>query len=181
MKLLLSQINYSPAGKNYIENRLAVKLIMFWATCLLLALPWSVSPWQCSHQPQVSVHTPPSRNDVLSLAPGYLARIPKYWKECGIWAELHRGHLSVWMAGKMPTCLFHPQNREKQTLEKVFPHQLSPFWCVVTQTGGEEDFVYPKVNFSLGFWSFSGSAVSEAAANNLSSNGHISLVPNALI
>lgn len=52
---------------------------------------------------------------------------------------------------------------------------------MVTQTGGEEDFVYSKVNFGLGFWSFSGSAVSEAAANNLSSSGHISLVPSALI
>lgn len=46
MKLLLSQINYSSAGKNYIENGLAVKLIMFWAKCLLLALQWCVRLWQ---------------------------------------------------------------------------------------------------------------------------------------
>jgi len=38
MKLLLSEINYSSAGRNCIENELAVKLMMFWATCLLLAL-----------------------------------------------------------------------------------------------------------------------------------------------
>lgn len=52
---------------------------------------------------------------------------------------------------------------------------------MVTLIGGEEDFFYPEVNFSLRVWSFSGSAVSEAAANNLRNSGHISQVPSALI
>lgn len=71
MKLLLSQINYSSAGKNYIENGLAVKLIMFWAKCLLLALQWCVRLWQWSCQSHTVLCIPSSKRGLLSLVPGY--------------------------------------------------------------------------------------------------------------
>lgn len=71
MKLLLSQINYSSAGKNYIENGLAVKLIMFWAKCLLLALQWCVRLLQRSCQSHTVLCIPSSKRGLLSLVPEY--------------------------------------------------------------------------------------------------------------
>lgn len=129
--------------------------------------------------PALDIHTPPPRNDVLSLAPRYLARIPKYWgRNVGsetstgdifpcAWLEKHLCASSTLKTGRSRPC-------------KRYFHISSLSFGVWSLTGGKEAFVYPKVNFSSRVWSFSGSVVSEAAANNLRNSGHISLVPSAL-
>lgn len=181
MKLLLSQINYSSAGKNYIENRLAVKLIMFWAMCLLLALPWSVSLWPCSHQPWIS--TP------------HLLGIMCWVLLLATWHEFPNIVEEMWDLGRAPQGTFAyvdgwqntrvPPAPSKQG-EADFAEGIStpaPSGLMCGHTGRRKGifFVCTKVSFSLRVWSFSGSAASEAAANNLRNSGHISLVPSALI
>lgn len=125
MKLLLSQINYSSAGKNYIENGLAVKLIMFWATCLLLVLQWCVRLWQWSRQSHTVLCIPSSKRGLLSLVPGYLACIHIYHgrrrhRGCVLSVQISAGNVPERMASILPPCLFCSLNRE---LYRVFPHQ----------------------------------------------------------
>lgn len=146
MKLLLSQINYSSAGKNYIENRLAVKLIMFWAMCLLLALPWSVSLWQCSHQPWISTpHLLGIMCWVLLLATWH--EFPNIVGEMWDLGRAPQGtfaYVDGWQNTRVPPA---PSKQEKQILQKAFLHQLPQVWCVVTLAEGKDFFCLYKGEF----------------------------------